>query len=116
MECGCNSEVIYYCVYFYGLTSFEDIPAIVVDSTPSTPPPTTRDITSVGRDGIVGIPEYSSPSPMDYYSPDLSLGESNRTSLQRSRRASDISMLSTDLGNKHLLVSRIIFYMAYNLI
>jgi len=74
---------------------------------PSTPPPTTRDITSARREGTVRTPEYSSPSPMDHYSPDLSLGESNRTSLQRSRRTSDMSMLSTDLGNKNMSVLNI---------
>jgi hypothetical protein len=87
---------------FHDLIYFEDIPAIVVNATPSTPPPTTRDITSARGDGTARTPEYSSPSPSGYYSPDLSLGESNRTSLQRSRRTSDMSMLSTDLGNKHL--------------
>jgi len=79
-----------------------DIPAIVVDTTPATPPPTTRDITSARGDGTTKTPEYSSPSPSGYYSSDLSLGELNRTSLQRSRRMSDMSMLSTDLGNKYL--------------
>ena len=97
----------------HGLIYFEDIPAIVVDATPSTPPPTTRDITSARGDGTARTPEYSSPSPSGYYSPDLSLGESNRTSLQRSRRTSDMSMLSTDLGNKHLSVSSIEYILRY---
>jgi len=92
---------------FCHLTYLEDIPAIVVDATPSTPPPTTRDITSAGGNVLGRTPEYSSPSPGDHYSPDLSLGDSNRTSLQRSRRTSDMSMLSTDLGNKHMSVSNI---------
>lgn len=95
---------------FYGLTHFEDIPAIVLDSTPSTPPPTTRDITSARGDGPGRTFESSSPTPGDHhYSHDLSLGEANRASLQRSRRAGNMSMLSTDLGNKHLSASIHIF-------
>jgi len=80
----------------------QDIPAIVVDTTPSTPPPTTRDITSARGDGTGRIPEYASPSPMNQYLPALALGSSDRAGLQRSRRISDMSMLSTDLGNRYI--------------
>lgn len=86
------------------LTPLKDIPAIVVDTMPSTPPPTTRDITSARSDSTGRIPEYASPSPMNQYSPDLALSNSNGASLQRSRRISDMSMLSTDLGNRYMFV------------
>lgn len=88
----------------HSLTALKDIPAIIVDTTPSTPPPTTRDITSARGDNTRRIPDYASPSPMDYYSPDLSPGNSDRMSHQRIRRISDMSMLSTDLGNKYMFV------------
>lgn len=68
---------------------------------PSTPPQSTRDITSA-MNGSGRSPSIASPSQMD--SPDFSLMDANRTSLQRSRRLSDMSMLSTDLGNKYMSV------------
>lgn len=78
-----------------------DIPAIniVIEDMPSTPPQSTRDITSAmnGSPSII-----ASPSQME--SPDF-LMDINRTSLQRNRRLSDMSMLSTDLGNKYMSVS-----------
>lgn len=75
-----------------------DIPAIVVNTSPSTPPPiTTRDITSAGGISPNRMSDYS-PSPMERRVPDYTLAEPNRSSLQRSRRTSDMSMLSTDLS------------------
>jgi len=70
----------------------QDIPAIVVESSPVTPPPSTRDITSPRID--------FSPRPLDPDSPSRHLASRESysgVSLQRSRRISDISMLSSDL-------------------
>ena len=69
------------------------VPAIniVIDDVLSTPPRSTRDITSA----MNGSPSMASPSQMN--SPDV-----NRTHLQRGRRLSDMSMLSIDLGNKYM--------------
>ncbi|OJA17446.1 hypothetical protein AZE42_05939 [Rhizopogon vesiculosus] len=79
-----------------------NIPAIHVDAAPSTPPPQlTRDITSPHSDQ--GRSDYRSPSPSPLprtLSPELTILESSfRSSLQRSRRTSDISMLSVDMGH-----------------
>ncbi|KAI0919913.1 hypothetical protein AcV5_001858 [Taiwanofungus camphoratus] len=80
----------------------QDIPAIVVDSLPTTPPSSTRDITSPGRDTLLRrYAESDSPS-MGQQSPDFSyiLDSPLRPSLQRSRRTSDVSTLSIDMGAK----------------
>ncbi|KAJ7906586.1 Ion transport protein-domain-containing protein [Mycena leptocephala] len=73
-----------------------DIPSIVVDVMPATPPHTTKDISSAG---YASTP--SSPTPGRFFSPDVSLSSSTPR-LQRStnRRTSDISMLSGDIGFK----------------
>ena len=81
------------------------LPAIVVDDTPGTPPPTTRDITSPGQDFSHRMHAPESPSShlgLSFHSPDLGLsGDSpSRSSLHRGRRVSDISMLSSDPGYK----------------
>ena len=76
------------------------IPAIIVDDTPSTPPPIiTRDITSPRQDAVS---DYDSPSPRRLHSPELSfVGDAQSgAGLHRSRRISDISMLSTDITFK----------------
>ncbi|KIY67001.1 hypothetical protein CYLTODRAFT_376891 [Cylindrobasidium torrendii FP15055 ss-10] len=76
-----------------------DIPSIVVDQMPTTPPPSTRDIASLSMDGG-SLPGSPSPSQQRFYhhSPDVSLASG--MGLQRSsRRISDISMLGTsDFG------------------
>ncbi|THU96001.1 hypothetical protein K435DRAFT_778779 [Dendrothele bispora CBS 962.96] len=66
--------------------SMQEIPSIVVDAMPSTPPSTTRDI--------------SSPQNTPNHSPNPSIvvDRSSMSALQRSKRVSDISRLSTDLG------------------
>ncbi|KAJ6472696.1 Ion transport protein-domain-containing protein [Mycena vitilis] len=71
-----------------------DIPSIVVDVMPATPPNTTKDISSAG---YASTP--SSPTPGRFFAPDVSLS-SGTPRLQRSpnRRTSDISMLSGDMG------------------
>ncbi|KAJ7019630.1 Ion transport protein-domain-containing protein [Mycena alexandri] len=73
-----------------------DIPSIVVDVMPATPPNTTRDISTAG---YASTP--SSPTPQRFFTPDISLSSST-PKLQRSsnRRTSDISMLSGDIGFK----------------
>lgn len=86
-----------------------DIPAIQVDPAPSTPPPLTRDITSPrsdhGRSDI--SPSSPTPSPRTLApSPELNAWDhSFRSSLQRSRRISDVSMLSADMGHSYWFVS-----------
>lgn len=88
-----------------------DIPAIVVEISPSTPPPsTTRDITSARGNSPGRMSDYS-PSPVEHRLPDFTLGEPNRTSLQRSRRTSEMSTLTTDLSlGKYMLV----FYLLHS--
>ncbi|KAG1745083.1 Ion transport protein-domain-containing protein [Suillus paluster] len=82
-----------------------DIPAIHVDSAPSTPPPFTRDITSPRSDHGRSDQTPSSPTPAPKTlcpSPELGvLDHSFRSSLQRSRRISDVSMLSADMGHSY---------------
>ncbi|KAK7445064.1 calcium channel protein [Stygiomarasmius scandens] len=71
--------------------SQQEIPFIVVDTMPSTPPQTTRDISSAPS-----TPNHSpSPSYSDYNG---SRNSMIATALQRSKRVSDVSRLSTDLG------------------
>ncbi|EGN97267.1 hypothetical protein SERLA73DRAFT_110442 [Serpula lacrymans var. lacrymans S7.3] len=83
----------------------QDIPAIVVDAFPSTPPPSTRDITSPrSENGRTQHESWSpTPSPLELHpSPQLSFADSApRSSLQRARRTSDISMLSADIGHSY---------------
>ncbi|KIY44406.1 hypothetical protein FISHEDRAFT_51638 [Fistulina hepatica ATCC 64428] len=80
-------------------SSQQGIPSIVVDTLPSTPPVSSRDISSAGYENSPG-----SPSPSDYrFSiPDVSLALDRSPGLHRSsrspRRASDTSFLSGDLG------------------
>ncbi|KAJ6452267.1 Ion transport protein-domain-containing protein [Mycena sanguinolenta] len=71
-----------------------DIPAIIVDVTPNTPPNTTRDISTAG---YASTP--SSPTPAGrFFAPDVSLSSST-PQLHRShkRRSDNISMLSSDI-------------------
>ncbi|KAF9022796.1 hypothetical protein BDZ89DRAFT_1070394 [Hymenopellis radicata] len=81
--------------------SMQDIPSIIVDPMPGTPPMSTRDIASLA-DGTASVPP--SPTPHQrFYAPDVSLASdmSPGKGLQRSsRRISDISMLGTDFGFK----------------
>ncbi|TDL23428.1 hypothetical protein BD410DRAFT_897507 [Rickenella mellea] len=80
----------------------QDIPAIVVDDMPTTPPQTTRDITLANRNslGIYG----QTPSPtLPTGTPDLTWmldtpTDSSPRGLRRNRRTSELSMLSADLG------------------
>lgn len=75
------------------------LPDIVVSGgEPVTPPSTTRDITSPGQHRYMD-PESPSPKYRGH-SPEASLSSDGpRSTLQRSRRVSDVSMLSTaDMG------------------
>ncbi|KAL1742981.1 Ion transport protein-domain-containing protein [Schizophyllum fasciatum] len=84
--------------------SQQDIPSIVVDAMPTTPPGSTRDIASALQD----TPGSPSPSQRRFNSsafsttPDVSLALEGGPGLQRSRggprRTSDTSFLSGDLG------------------
>lgn len=78
----------------------QDIPAIIVEGITSTPPIITRDITSPGQESIRRFADPGSPSPASTMntSPEFSLTPDSPTPpyLQRSRRISDISMLSLD--------------------
>ncbi|KAI0791303.1 Ion transport protein-domain-containing protein [Abortiporus biennis] len=74
------------------------IPAIIVDGSPTSP--YTQDITSSRKDLSIRVPELGSPTPRSAVlaplSPELSfVTESN---LHRSRRISDLSMLSSDIA------------------
>ncbi|KAF5341523.1 hypothetical protein D9758_012561 [Tetrapyrgos nigripes] len=69
----------------------QEIPSIIVDAMPSTPPHTTRDISSLGFDSVPNSPHHS-PSPS------MSIDRNSTSALQRSKRLSDVSRLSTDLG------------------
>ncbi|KDQ58077.1 hypothetical protein JAAARDRAFT_69375 [Jaapia argillacea MUCL 33604] len=87
-----------------------DIPAIVVDGLPPTPPPmVTDDVTSARRDSMNPFSDsrspIHSPSLSPRHSPDVSLSLDSGASLQRSRRISDISMLSTDPSYRYSFVS-----------
>jgi hypothetical protein len=93
------------------LTPRPDIPAIVVESLPPSPglPAMTRDITSpqMGAGFFGGDTDSPSPSPrhsLALRSPDVAqlafaLDASSPSSLRRSRRTSDISMLSADMAD-----------------
>ncbi|KAL1701237.1 Ion transport protein-domain-containing protein [Schizophyllum commune] len=77
--------------------SQQDIPSIVVDTLPTTPPSSSRDIASALQD------TPGSPSPSQRRAtPDVSLALEGGPGLQRSRggprRTSDTSFLSGDLG------------------
>jgi len=76
----------------------KDIPSIVVENIPETPPMSSRDIASAGL-------EFPSPTPSDsrYRNPDyarsLSMDLTSGSRLQRSgRRTSDYSTLSMDMS------------------
>ncbi|KAF8146237.1 Ion transport protein-domain-containing protein [Mycena galopus ATCC 62051] len=71
-----------------------DIPSIIVDVMPSTPPSTTRDISSAGYTSAPG-----SPTPGRFFTPDVSLSSST-PQLHRSshrHRSDNFSMLSSDI-------------------
>jgi len=71
-----------------------DIPSIIVDVMPATPPNTTKDISTAG---YASTP--SSPTPGRFFTPDVSLSSSTPR-LQRSskhRTSDNISMLSSDI-------------------
>jgi len=79
----------------------QTIPAIVVEASPSTPPPVSRDIVD-NRDGLYRVDGQdsvpNSPSA-NTFTPDGSFGMSPSPSPARhDRRVSDISMLSADLA------------------
>lgn len=84
-----------------------DIPAIFVNSSPATPPPIiSRDITSPRSDHETGQSDYESSSPT--LSPRILVSPSDliadrpfRSSLQRARRVSDVSMLSADMSQSY---------------
>ncbi|KAL4071924.1 Ion transport protein-domain-containing protein, partial [Scleroderma citrinum] len=86
-----------------------DIPTIFVNSSPATPPPLgTRDIVSPHSDHELGQSDYDSPSPTQsprIRIPSLStVDRSFRSSLQRARRVSDVSMLSADMSQSYWFV------------
>jgi hypothetical protein len=85
------------------LNAQRDIPAIQVDPAPSTPPPLTRDITSPRSDRgrLNSSPSSPTPSPRTLGpSPEFNVWDhASQSSLQRSRRISDVSMLSADMGH-----------------
>ncbi|KAI0321538.1 Ion transport protein-domain-containing protein [Amylostereum chailletii] len=77
-----------------------DLPAIIVDGLPSTPPRSTRDITSHRHS--LSMSPFSDFDGQERYDTDVSLGTSpTRTrGLQRNRRTSDVSV-SSDLGLRY---------------
>ena len=81
------------------------IPAIIVDELPK-PPPSTWDITTADRDSMGFFNANSTPpSPSPHQSPEMSFALETPSrrgrGLQRHRRVSDSSMLSTDLGYEY---------------
>lgn len=85
-----------------------DIPAIFVNSSPATPPPIiSRDITSPRSEYETGQSDYEASSPTP--SPRILVSSSElptadrsfRSSLQRARRVSDVSMLSADMSQSY---------------
>lgn len=87
-----------------------DIPAIVVDAFPATPPMTTRDITSPYQTPVNRSMEYDRNIPMVItpgilQSPDVSFAmDTPSRPLQRRHRTSDVSMLSIDMSSRHVIV------------
>ncbi|KAI0331568.1 hypothetical protein GY45DRAFT_1248483 [Cubamyces sp. BRFM 1775] len=83
-----------------------DIPEIVVDDFPATPPTITRDITSPGQTPIHRFGDSDTPtafSPNILQSPDISFvpdTPSRHRPLQRRQRTSDVSMLSIDMSSR----------------
>ncbi|KAJ7243891.1 Ion transport protein-domain-containing protein [Mycena haematopus] len=69
-----------------------DIPSIIVDVMPNTPPNTTRDISTAG---YASTP--SSPTPGRFFMPDVSLSSSTPQLHRSHKHRSDISMLSSDI-------------------
>jgi hypothetical protein len=82
-----------------------DIPAIVVESSPTTSPTlVTRDITSPRVSGRYSEQESPSPSPRNSWALNMSNGGAalslqHDASLHRAHRTSDLSMLSADLAD-----------------
>ncbi|KAI8976389.1 Ion transport protein-domain-containing protein [Trametes punicea] len=82
-----------------------DIPAIVVDDSPATPPVTTRDITSPGQTPVHRFGSMDTPSaisPGILQSPDVSFVTDTPSRLQRRQRMSDSSVLSIDMSSSRL--------------
>ena len=91
-----------------------DIPAIIVDELP-TPPPSTRDITTADRDSMGFFNANSTPpSPSPHQSPEMSFALETPSrrgrGLQRHRRVSDSSMLSTDLEYEYPYVPFLLLF------
>ncbi|OBZ73074.1 Calcium-channel protein cch1 [Grifola frondosa] len=97
----------------------QDIPAIVVESLPTTPVAFTRDITSPGQETIRRFADIDSPlSSGNNQSPDMSFGldSPSHSALQRRQRTSDLSMLSIDMSNspsRVILAPRTILTISY---
>ncbi|KAL7278048.1 hypothetical protein ACG7TL_008012 [Trametes sanguinea] len=84
-----------------------DIPAIIVDDFPATPPMSTRDITSPGQTPVHRFGDSDTPSafsPGNLQSPDVSfaIDTPSRCALQRRQRTSDVSAWSVDLSSSRL--------------
>lgn len=84
-----------------------DVPSIVVEVMPSTPPSSSRDISSAFYDFSPSSSAFGSPMTEHRYSTsELSFAVDGISRLQRSpRRSSDVSMLSTDLGARSPTIS-----------
>lgn len=80
------------------LSRTADVPSIIVDVMPSTPPSFSRDISSA----FYELSPSSLSSSDGQYSPtDVSFALEDVTGLRRNpRRTSDVSMLSADLGSR----------------
>ncbi len=80
-----------------------DIPAIIVDDFPATPPMTTRDITSPYQTPMQRSMDGDRPvlMPGILQSPDVSFAvDTPSRPLQRRHRTSDVSMLSIDMSSR----------------
>ncbi|KAL0066269.1 calcium channel protein [Marasmius tenuissimus] len=83
------------------LEQSQDIPAIIVDGMPETPQ-YSRDISSAYDSAPPSpTPDRRFPRSHDSFALDTNSFGSPGSALQRSKRGSDISMLSTDLGSRY---------------
>ncbi|KAI0050088.1 hypothetical protein FA95DRAFT_1487881 [Auriscalpium vulgare] len=81
-----------------------DLPAIIVDGLPTTPPMSTRDITSASRHSVNMSPFSDPETPAmhrEFYDTQSIAGSPTARLQRNTRRQSDMSMLSTDLGLRY---------------
>ena len=95
-------------LYFCGamLTVLSDIPSIVVESMPGTPPMSSRDIASAGYD-LTQSPGSPTPIDLRYSHADYSLTMDLPRLQRSSKRGSDYSNVSADTFRSSCVISMI---------